>query len=186
MTDVQLRTAGAGRPPSPGARVLAVIGMLRHRTLRLGLTAAVAASVIVYAVVRDGYPGGGQAVLATLAIVAAILPPVMLCAFWLALGQLLQLPERIRNLPYEGREHGMQLRSVFEQARAGRGRRFSTGRTIWQFLRLTSSARETLTPYAPLLPFLSVPFLFGVAFAMWAAAAEVLIACVLVIVLAVG
>lgn len=184
MTDVQLRTAGAGS--SPGARVLSVIGVLRRWTLRLGLAGAVAAAVIVYALVRDGYPDGGQAVLATIAIVFAVLPPVMLGAFWFALGQLLQLPERIRNLPYDGREHGVQLRSVFEQARAGRGRRFAMGRTIWQLFRLTSSARETLTPYAPLLPFLSVPFLFGVAFAMWAAAVELLIACVLVIVLAVG
>lgn len=181
MTDIQLRTPGADRPPSPGARVVSVIGMLRRWTLRLGVTAALAAAVIVYAVVGDGYPDGGEAVLATLAIVAALLPPVMLGAFWLALGQLLELPDRIRNLPYDGREHGVQLRSVFDQARAGRGRRFSTGRTIWQLLRLTSSARETLTPYSPLLPFLSVPFLIGVAFAMWAAVVELLIACVVVV-----
>jgi hypothetical protein len=186
MTDIQLRTAGASRPPSPGARMLSVIGLLRRWTLRLGLAAVVAAAVIVYAVVRDGYPDGGQAVVATLAIVAALVPAIMLAVFWLALGQLLELPDRIRNLPYDGREHGMQLRSVFEQARAGRGRRFSTGRTMWQLLRLTSAARETLTPYTPLLPFFSVPFLFAVAFAMWAAAVELLIACVLAIMLAVG
>jgi hypothetical protein len=186
MTDIQLRTAGAGRPPSPGARVLSLIGLLRRWTLRLGLTAVFAAAVIVYAVVRDGFPDGGEAVLATLAIVAALAPPVMLFVFWLALGPLLELPGRIRNLPYEGREHGVQLRSVFDRARADRGRRFTTGRTIWQLMRLTSAARETLTPYAPLLPFLSVPFLFAVAFAMWAAAVELLIACVLAIVLAVG
>jgi hypothetical protein len=160
--------------------------MLRRWTLRLGVTAMVAAAVIAYAVVRDGYPSGGEAVLATLAIVAALAPPVMLCVFWLALGQLLGLPNRIRNLPYEGREHGLQLRSVFDQARADRGRRFSTGRTIWQLMRLTSAARETLTPYAPLIPFLSVPFLFAVTFAIWAAVIELLIAGVLAIVLAVG
>jgi hypothetical protein len=53
-------------------------------------------------------------------------------------------------------------------------------------MRLTSAARETLTPYAPLIPFLSVPFLFAVTFAIWAAVIELLIAGVLAIVLAVG
>jgi hypothetical protein len=51
-------------------------------------------------------------------------------------------------------------------------------------VRLTSSARDVLTPYAPLLPFLSVPFLVCVVFAAWAAMLELLIACVVVIVLA--
>jgi hypothetical protein len=172
------------QPRAPGAQVPSLIGRLRRWTLQLGLTAAVAAAVIVYAVVRDGYPSGAEAVPATLAIIAALLPPVMLGVFWLALGQLLELPDRIRNLPYEGLEHGERLRLVLEQARADRGRRFSTPRTLWRLVRLTSSAREVLTPYAPLLPFLSVPFLVGVAFAAWAAMLELLIACVVVIVLA--
>jgi hypothetical protein len=184
VTDVELRSSDGVRART--ARLAAVAASLRRWTVKLALGAAVAAAVIVYAVVRDGYPGGGEAVLATIAIVAAALPPAMLAAFWLALGELIELPERVRRLPLEGREHGRRLRDVVDQARVDRGRRFSVPRTVWRLMRLGVSARETLTPYAPLLPFLSVPFLFGVAVAMIAAVVELIVAAVLVVVLAVG
>ena len=184
MTDVEVRRAAAA--PSGLTRVVAFIATIRAWALKLGLAAALAAALIVYALVRDGYPGGGQAVLVTLGIAAAAFPPVMLTAFWVALGELGKLPDRIRNLPYEGREHGERLRDVLDAARANRGRRLALGRSLWQITRIAASARETLTPYAPLLPFLSVPFLIGVAVAMAAAVVEILIACIVAIVLAVS
>jgi hypothetical protein len=184
VTDVELRAANGARARS--ARLAAVAALLRRWTIRLACAAAVAAAVIVYAIVDDGYPAGGEAVLATIAIVAAALPPVMLVAFWLALGELIELPERVRRLPLEGREHGRRLRDVVDQARADRGRRFSAPRTVWQLMRLGVSARETLTPYAPLLPFLSLPFLLSVAVAMIAAVLELIVAALLIVVLAVG
>ena len=184
MTEVELRAADGARPRA--ARLAAVAASLRRWTVRLTLAAAVAAAVIVYAVVHDGYPAGGGAVLATIAIAAAALPPVMLVAFWFALDELIELPERVRRLPLEGREHGQRLRDVVDQARADRGRRFSVPRTVWRLMRFGVSARETLTPYAPLLPFLSVPFLFGVAAATVAAVLELIVAAVLVVVLGVS
>ncbi len=182
MTGVELRAPDGAR--SRTARLAAVAASLRRWTVRLALAAAVAAAVIVYAVVRDGYPDGGGAVLAAIAIGAAVLPPTLLAAFWLALGELIELPERIRRLPMEGREHGERLREVVDQARAARGRRFSLPRTVWRLARISASARETLTPYAPLLPFLSVPFLFAVGAATIAAVLELFVAAVLVVVLA--
>ena len=65
-----------------------------------------------------------------------------------------------------------------------RHRRFAVPRALWRLTRIGASARETLTPYAPLLPFLSAPFLLGVALASIAALVEAAVACVLVVVLA--
>ena len=152
--------------------------MVRRWTLRLSVVAAVSAAVLVYAIVRDGFPGGGKAVLAVIGIVAAVLPPLLLIAFYVALGELLRLPERLRQLPLEAREHGEQLRALLERARASRGNRLRVVRTLLQVARTTRSARETLTPYAPLLPLVSVPFLAGTAVAAFAAVVELVVACV--------
>jgi hypothetical protein len=184
VTDVELRASNGARART--ARLAAFAASLRRWTVRLALAAAVGAAVIVYAIVHDGYPAGGKAVLATIAIAAAALPPLMLVAFWFALGELIELPERVRRLPLEGREHGQRLRDVLDQARTARGRRFSVPRTLWRLARLGVSARETLTPYAPLLPFLSLPFLLGVVVAMIAAVLELIVAGVLLVVLAVS
>nr|MDQ3822794.1 hypothetical protein [Actinomycetota bacterium] len=55
---------------------------------------------------------------------------------------------------------------------------------LWRFGRLAGSARETLTPWAPLLPLLSVPFLLASLAAFFAAVLEVAIAVVLLLALA--
>jgi hypothetical protein len=165
------------------ARLAGIARSLRRWTVRLLLLSAAAAAVIVYAILRGGFPAGGTAVLAIIGIVAAVGPPVMLAAFWLALGELIKLPERLRGLPLEAREHGDQLRRLLDEARTSRGTRFQVLR-LWRLTRLTGATRETLTPYAPLLPLLSLPFLAGAVVAAFAAAIEVLVACVLAIVLA--
>jgi hypothetical protein len=79
------------------ARPIALVGRIRVWTSRLAATAAVAAAVIVYAIVQDGYPDGAHAVVATIGIAAAVLPPALLAAFWFALGKLIRLPESIRG-----------------------------------------------------------------------------------------
>ena len=156
----------------------------RRWIVRLAIAAAVAAAVLVYAIVRDGFPSGGKAVLAVIGIVAATAPPLVLSALWVALGELIRLPERLQRLPLEARQHGEQLRELLERARVARGSRFRLTRVLWQLTRTTASARETLTPYAPLLPLVSVPFLGASAVAAFFAAAEILVACVVAIVLA--
>jgi hypothetical protein len=186
MTDVAPRPPEAARSTpvsTAAARLAGIARSLRRWTVRLLLLAAAAAAVIVYAILRGGFPAGGTAVLAIIGIVAAVGPPVMLAAFWLALGELIKLPERLRGLPLEAREHGDQLRRLLDEARTSRGTRFQVLR-LWRLTRLTGATRETLTPYAPLLPLLSLPFLAGAVVAAFAAAIEVLVACVLAIVLA--
>lgn len=178
----------ASRPPGNSGveRFIGVVAAARRWIGRMALAAAVAAAVLVYAILRDGFPDGGRAVLAVIGIVAAVAPPVILCAFWLALGEVVRLPERLRRLPLEAREHGEQLRALAERARATRGNRFQVGRVLWQLGRTTASARETLTPYAPLLPLLSIPFLAATAVAAFAAGLEILVACVVALLLLAG
>lgn len=188
MTEVESRWPEAARSPaSPAAaRLAGVARSIRRWTLRLLLASAAAAVVIVYAILRDGFPAGGPAVLAVIGIVAAAGPPAMLAAFWLALGELIKLPERLRGLPLEAKEHGEQLRNLVDQARTVRGNRFQLPRLLWRLTRLAGSTRETLTPYAPLLPLLSLPFLAGATLAAFAGAIEIIVACVIAIILAVS
>jgi hypothetical protein len=191
VTEVEPRPLDATREDSAAAadvvsRLIGVAQSLRRWTLRLALAATGAAAVIVYAIVRDGFPSDGKAVLAVIGIIVAAGPPLMLAAFWLALGQLVKLPARVRRLPLESREHGEQLRYLLDQARAVRGSRFQLPRLLWRLTRLAGSVRETLTPYAPLLPLLSLPFLVGAALAAFAGWIEILVACIVAIVLAVG
>jgi hypothetical protein len=178
----------ASRPPGLGGveRFIGAVAAARRWIVRLALAAAVAAAVLAYAILRDGFPDGGGAALAVIGIVAAVAPPVILSAFWLALRELVRLPERFRRLPFDAREHGEQLRVLADRARSTRGNRFQLGRVLWQLGRTTASARETLTPYAPLLPLLSIPFLAATAVAVVAAAIEILVACVVALVLLIG
>ena len=174
-------------PAASGAeRFRAIVNGTRRWILRAGLAAAVAAGVIVYAIVRHGFPEGSSAVLATIGIVAAVAPPLILAAFWVALGELVRLPNRLRQFPLEAREHGEQLRALLDRARIDRGRRFHIPRIPWQLTRTTSSTRELLTPYAPLLPLVSLPFLAATAVATFAAAVEVIVACIVALVLVLG
>ena len=171
------------RAPAGGGRFLAAVAVARRWTFRLAVVATVAAAFLVYAIVRDGFPDGGEGVLAVIGIAAAMTPPLVLAAFYVALGELVRLPERVRQLPLEARDHGEQLRALFNQARLARGNRFRILRTVWQVTRTTSAARETLTPYAPLLPLVSVPFLVATAVSALAASIEVVVALVVALVL---
>jgi hypothetical protein len=171
------------RPGSAEGRLRNVVVATRRWALRGAIAAAAAATVIVYAIVRGGFPGGASGALAVVGVVAVLTPPVILLAFWLALGELVRLPERLRRLPLEAREHGEQLRSLLDSARSVGGSRFGLARIVWRTTRAASAARETLTPYAPLLPLVSVPFLVATAVAAIAAAVEVVAACAVAVAL---
>jgi hypothetical protein len=164
---------------------LTVIAAARRWIVKVAVAAVLAAAVLIYAIVDDGFPAGSKAVLAVIGISAAIAPPLMLAAFWLVLGQLLELPDRLRRVPQETREHRQQIRALLDPAwwNVPRRKRFAVPRAFWRVARTALSARETLTPYAPLAPLASVPFLAGTVVAAFAAWIEVVLACVVAIVL---
>jgi hypothetical protein len=124
-------------------------------------------------------------VLTVVALALVVAPPLLLLAFWLVLGQLLELPDRLRRAPMETREHAGQMRALAQEARARRGG-WAVPTQIWRLARLTASSRELLTPYAPLLPLLDLKFLAAVVVSAGAAAVEAVVALVVLLVLLFG
>lgn len=125
---------------------------------------------------RNGFPEGGEETLElAVALVLAAAPPVVLLLFWLAVREVVALPARLRALPETGREHATELGRIAGHARAG-GSWSRFPRLLWRFGALLASARESMMPWAPLLPLLSVPFLLLTAAAAAAALVEVLVA----------
>lgn len=115
--------------------------------------------------------------------VLAAVPPLVLGAFWLAVREVAELPARLRTLPETSREHAAKLGRLAGEARS-RGSWIRVPRLLWRFGFLAASARENLTPWAPLLPLLSLPFLLATALAAAGALLEMLIAAVVLLALA--
>jgi hypothetical protein len=176
---------GPSAAPQLLGGLLSVAVWLRRTILKLAAVGAVAAALIGYALVRHGFPDEPGPALGTalgLALVAA--PPLVLGTFWFLLGELVRLPDRIRRMPMDTRQHGEDLRRLVDDARARRGIRFVPGQ-VWRLGRLTASSRELLTPYAPLLPLFNVPFLAAVvasAFAVFVTSAIAVIVAIALLV----
>ena len=78
------------------------------------------------------------------------------------LGEVAELPDRLRSYPGTTREHAAELHAIARDATA-RERpawRRLPGST-WRLATLVRSARDLLAPHAPLLPLMSVPFLIA-------------------------
>jgi hypothetical protein len=110
---------------------------------------AVSAVLIAYALRDDGW---------WLAVaVAAAIPAAVLWLFSTALLELAELPARLRGAPAQAGE----LRRVVEEVGRARGTRLP--RALWRAGRTASATRALATPWAPLLPLISAPFLAATA-----------------------
>ena len=168
------------------SRIVPVAAAIRRATLRVAIVGTVAGGLIVYAALRDGTPPEATRrwLAAVVVITLAAAPPVVLGTFWLLLGEVVELPERIRRMPGETRAHAEELARLAREARNPHRRRARrVPGLVWRSLRLSGASRELLTPYAPLLPLLSVPFLTAVAFAVLGVGVEVAIALLVALVL---
>jgi hypothetical protein len=183
---VEPSSRALGRLVDVLSRIVPVAAAIRRETLRVALVGATAGAVIVYAALRDGAPEATQGWLAAVVVVAlAGAPPLFLGTFWLLLREVVELPERIRRMPGEGRAHTEELGRLAREARhPRRGGFLRLPVLVWRTLRLSSSSRELMTPYAPLLPLLSVPFLAAVALAALGVVVECAVALLVVILLA--
>ena len=133
-----------------GARTLGVVG--------LGAAVTIALVVLVRWTPGDSEDWAGFVVLCVLLVV----PPAVLLALSFVLGQVIELPDKLRRYPGATREHVTELRAIANDAQ-GRERpawRRLPGST-WRLATLVRSARDLLAPHAPLLPLLSVPFLIA-------------------------
>ena len=143
------------------------------RAFRLyAIVLAVAAALILAAFVDDDLPDDGSAWLG-LAVIAAVVaaPAVLVFLFAMALTSLAEFPDRVRSAPGDLRGHGLEAQRIF--GRRGFG---SLLLLPFRLIRLGSGTRETLMPYAPLLPLISVPFLAATGLAALAGLGELLLA----------
>lgn len=111
----------------------------------LAIADAAAAVVLVLALYDDGED--------VLVAVAAAVPAAVLFLFSFALFEAAELPDRLRNAPAQARD----LRSAVDELSRTRGGQLP--RALWRAGRHAASARELATPWAPLLPLISLPFL---------------------------
>jgi hypothetical protein len=133
-----------------GVRTLGFVG--------LGATVAIALVVLVRWTPGDGEDWAGFAVLCVLLAI----PAAVLLAFSFVLGEVVELPDKLRSYPGTTREHASELRAIAQDAqrRERPAWRRLPGST-WRLATLVRSARDLLAPHAPLLPLFSVPFLLA-------------------------
>jgi hypothetical protein len=133
-----------------GVRRLGVVG--------LGAAVAIALIVLVRWTPGNREDWAGFVVLCVLLVV----PPAVLLALSIVLGQVVELPDKLRSYPGTTREHVAELRAIAHDAQ---GRERAAWRRLpgstWRLATLVRSARELLAPHAALLPLLSVPFLIA-------------------------
>lgn len=130
---------------------------------RLGLLGLGAAAVIVLIVLVRWTPGDGEAWagLGVLCVLLAV-PAAVLLSFSFVLGEVVELPAKLRDYPGMTREHVEELRAITQDSKARKrpAWRRLPGST-WRLATLLRSARELLAPHAPLLPLLNVWFLLA-------------------------
>ena len=111
----------------------------------LSYAAAFATALLVLALYDEGSK-------LAVAVIAAV-PAVVLFLFSKALAEAAALPDRLRNAPADAAELQASL------AQLSRARRGGVLRPLWRTGRAAAGARELVTPWAPLLPLVNVPFL---------------------------
>ena len=144
-------------------RILPLAAGVSRGVRRLGLVGLAAAAAIALIVLVRWTPGDGNgwAGLAILSILLAV-PAGVLLAFSFVLGEVVELPDKLRTYPGLTREHAAELQAIAEDAKA-RERpawRRLPGST-WRLATLVRSARELLAPHAALLPLMNVWFLLA-------------------------
>jgi hypothetical protein len=144
-------------------RILPLAAAVGRKVRTLGLIGLGVAAAIVLLVLFRWTPSDGEdwAGLVVLGVLLAI-PPAVLLAFSLVLGEVVELPDKLRSYPGTTRERAEELRVIAHdmQARERPAWRRLPGST-WRLATLVRSGRDLLAPHAPLLPLLSVPFLIA-------------------------
>ena len=137
-------------------RILPLAAVVGRAVRTLGLVGLGAAVVIALVVLVRWTPGDGKD-WAGFVVLCALLavPPAVLLAFSLVLGEVSALPDKLRSYPETTREHATRLRAIARdaQARERPAWRRLPGST-WRLATLARSARDLLAPHAPLLPLL--------------------------------
>jgi hypothetical protein len=101
------------------ARILPLAAAVGRGVRTLGLVGLGAAAAIALIVLLRWRPSDGEewAGLVVLCVLLAV-PPVVLLAFSLVLGEVVELPDKLRRYPGTMREHAEELRAIAHEAQA--------------------------------------------------------------------
>ena len=145
------------------SRILPLAASVGRGVRTLGLVGLGAALAIALVILVRWTPGDREdwAGLVILCVLLAV-PSALLFAFSFVLGEVVDLPDKLRSYPGTMREHVAELGAIARDAqrRERPAWRRLPGST-WRLATLVRSGRELLAPHAPLLPLFSVPFLFA-------------------------
>ena len=144
-------------------RILPLAAAVGRGMRTLGLVGLGSAALITIVVLFRWTPGDREewAGFVVLCVLLAVSPAVLL-TFSFVLGEVVELPDKLRGYPETTREHVARLRAIAHDAqeRERPAWRRLPGST-WRLATLVRSARDLLAPHAPLLPLLNLPFLFA-------------------------
>jgi hypothetical protein len=147
-------------------RILPLAAAVGRGVRRLGLIGLAGMVMIALVVLVRWTPGNGEdwAGFVVLCVVLAV-PAAVLLAFSVVLGEVVELPDKLRSYPGTTRENLSELRAIAQDAqrRERPAWRRLPGST-WRLATLVRSARDLLAPHAPLLPLFNVPFLLAAFF----------------------
>jgi hypothetical protein len=153
-------------PVSVLRRILPLAAAVGRGLRTLGIVGLAGMVAIALVVLVRWTPGNGEdwAGFVVLCVVLAV-PAAVLLAFSFVLGEVVELPDKLRTYPGTTREHVSELRAIAQDAqrRERPAWRRLPGST-WRLATLVRSARDLLAPHAPLLPLFSVPFLLATLF----------------------
>jgi hypothetical protein len=144
-------------------RILPLAASVGRGVRTLGFVGLGAALAIALVILVRWTPGNREdwAGLVVLSVVLAV-PSAVLLAFAFVLGEVVDLPDKLRSYPGTAREHAAELSAIARQAqRRERPAWVLLPGSTWRLATLVRSARDLLAPHAPLLPLFSVPFLLA-------------------------
>ena len=145
-------------------RLMPVVRAARGGAGSLAVVGLVSAAVIAWLLFGNGLPDEtvGWVARGLLALLAFV-PGAILAALWFALGELLEVPGRIRRVPETAREHAAELERGLRELDNPQTRARSRLGAIWRLTRIPRAARDAFAVYAPITALLSPPFLIACA-----------------------
>jgi len=149
----------------------------------LALLSVGATSVLAYALLRNGVGSWGEGVLDAVVLALLVAPAAVLASFWIVLREAAALPDRIAVMPATARRHAEGLAGLLEEATGGNRRGWRRVLLVRRLRSQIQASRELVTPWAPILPLLSLPYLGAVLVAALGAVAEAVTALVVALAL---
>lgn len=162
-------------------RLVPVVAGVRRVAGALALAGALAGALIGWALFADGLPDDGGALAGRLVVLGlSFAPAFALTMLWFALGEVMEIPTRLRRLPENARTHAGELERALRDLDGSGSRTRGKVRALWRLAKLPATARESLMIYAPLTALLSIPFLVACAISALVVPVELLVAVIVV------